>query len=198
MQSSRPISRRAVAGLVLAAALFALPLMGCSADDSDYFGAYESSWVRIPIAAGDGAYVGITVLAAHDGDTVVLESVDFDGREGEATIEPLVAVLRGEARLIGAVAESEVGATVDLATYRAAAGVRFSEGEGPVALAARISGTSPVHGFGSVIVRFQIEGSSALRVDRIPFRATVCTAATVEAAVDVCRPIEDRMATFGA
>jgi hypothetical protein len=189
--------RSAAAGKLPAAPLLASLVIGCLSNDSDYFGPYESTWVRIPVARGEAAYVGITVMTAHEGEVIVLDSVDFEGREGDATIEPLVAAVREGTGLIGAIAASDIDASIDLDAYRPASGVRFAQGDGEVALAVRITGTSPVQGFESATIRFRTEGSSALRVDQIPLRATVCSGLTVELAIAICDSIEDTR-SFGA
>jgi hypothetical protein len=186
----------AVARRRLATALFLGALTaGCQGSDSDYFGTYDSTWVAVPTVAGDPVYVGVTLLNAHPGDTVEIDSVTFGDVTGDAIAEPLAAILRGETHLLGGMRASEIGESVDLTPYASPVGLRFAAHDGPVALAARLSGTAPVLGFRYVVVRFRAN-DGPIHVDQIDFRASVCIGATFEEAVERCRPIEDEMDSF--
>ena len=187
----------AAAGLVLVAALAAAFLATRGPMDSDYFGPNEPTWVRVPARIGDPVYVGILVLHAQAGDIVELESVVIEGRSGDASIEPIVRILLGPSRILGAIAESDLRDVIDLSTYAPFAPLRISDAEAPVELAVRVLGTAPVHGFSGVRLRFRIDGDSALIEDWIPMRASVCAGSTVDEAVERCRPIADQMESEG-
>jgi hypothetical protein len=190
--------RRAATGPMVGAALLTSTIaMACGASDSDYFGPNEPTWVRVPVTSRDPAYVGVIVLLARSGDTVTIDSVDFGGPVGDAHIEALVSILHGRTKLIGAIAESRLGAEIELSTYVPATGFQFDEADGAVALAARITGTTSVHGFRNVTVRFHTARGSRSWVDLIPYRASVCSAETFEAALQVCKPIADEMDRTG-
>ena len=195
----RPGVRKiAAAGLVLAAAiaLLARPSSG-GQPDSDYFGPNAPTWVRVPTTLGDPVYVGVTVLSAGPGDAIRLESLDVERREGDVTIETLVRILHGGTRTLGGIAASQLPHEFDLSTYAAVPGFRFSEADGPVELSLRIAGTTPIHGFDGLWLRFTRNGESAVVADWIPMRASVCTGSTQDQAVERCRPIEDQMRSFG-
>jgi hypothetical protein len=197
---SRALSRRSVAaaGLVLVAAI-----LGCAflllrgPVDSDYFGPNEPTWVRVPAKVGDPVYVGVVVLHAQAGDAVELDSVVVEGRSGDASIEPIVRILHGPSRIVGAIAASDLGDAIDLSTYAPFSPLRFSETAGSVELAVRVVGSDPVHGFNGVRLRFRINGATAVIEDWIPMRASICTGLTLTEAVERCRPIADQMASEG-
>jgi hypothetical protein len=184
----------AAAGVVLAAAIVAGAfVLGRGPVDSDYFGPNEPTWVRVPTTIGDPVYVGILVLRAQPGDTIELESVQAEGLLGDTSVEPLARVLSAPTRILGAIAESDLGDTIDLSSYVPSAMLRFSEAGGPVELAVRVVGTTPVHGFNGLRIRFRINGDTALVEDWIPMRASICTGLTFAEAVERCRPIAEQM-----
>ncbi len=186
----------AAAGLVLAAAILAGAFLATRGPvDSDYFGPNEPTWVRVPATIGDPVYVGIRVLYAQPGDVVELDSVEVEGLSGDAEIEPIVRVLDGPSRILGGIAASHLGDTIDLSTYAPFAPLQFAEAESPVELAVRVVGTAPVHGFKGVRLRFRINGATAVIEDWIPARASICTGATFAQAVERCQPIADQMAS---
>ena len=189
-------SRRmiAAAGVVLAAAILAGAfLLGRGPVDSDYFGPNEPTWVRVPTTIGDPVYVGILVLRAQPGDTIELESVQVDGLLGDTSVEPMARVLSGPTRILGAIAESDLGDTIDLSSYMPSAMLRFSEAVGPVELAVRVVGTAPVHGFNGLRIRFRINGATAVVEDWIPMRASICTGSTRAEALERCQPLAQQM-----
>ena len=189
-------SRRSIAaaGLVLVAAILAGAFLATRGSvDSDYFGPNEPTWVRVPTAFGDPVYVGILVLYAHPGDLVELDSVGVEGISGDASIEPIVRILDGPSRILGAIAASHLGDTIDLSTYAPFSPLRLSEANGPVELAVRVVGTAPVHGFEGVRLRFRINSAAAVTEDWLPMRASICTGSTFAEAVERCRPIADQM-----
>jgi hypothetical protein len=188
----------AAAGLVLAAAILGgafLLLRGPV--DSDYFGPNEPTWVRVPTTIGDPVYVGVLVLRAQAGDLVELESVLVDGLIGDTSVEPMARVLSGPTRILGGIAESDLGDAIDLSTYMPLAMLRFSASDGPVEFAVRVVGTAPVHGFNGLRLRFRINGAAAVLEDWIPMRASICTGSTFAEAVERCRPIAEEMASEG-
>ena len=188
----------AAAGLVLVAAIVAGAFLATRGPvDSDYFGPNEPTWVRVPTTIGDPVYVGILVLHAQPGDVVELDSVLVEGRSGDANIEPIVRILDGPSRILGAIAASHLGETIDLSTYAPFSPLRFSEANGSVELAVRVAGTAPVHGFNGVRLRFMINRATAVTEDWIPMRASICTGSTFAEAVERCRPIAGQMATEG-
>ena len=120
--------------------------------------------MRVPTTTGDPVYVGVLVLVARPGDTVRLESLVPAKVEGDAVIEPIVDVLDGETRLFGAIAESDVGDSADATAYEPLGGVEFADAAGPVALAVRIRGTTPVHGFDGLTLRYRLnDGGATMR-----------------------------------
>jgi hypothetical protein len=165
--------------------------------DSDYFGPNMPTWVRVPTTVGDPVYVGVLVLNARAGDVVELASLGIDRTEGDATIEPLVRVLAGETETLGGIAASALPPTIDLSSYSPLLGFRFAEADGPVELSLRVSGAAPIHGFDGLTLRFTRNGADEEVVDRIPMRASVCAGSTFDQAVELCRPIEDQMHSFG-
>jgi hypothetical protein len=184
--------RTAAAGLVLAAAAIAGGfVIARGPADSDYFGPNEPTWVRVPTTLGDPVYVGVLVLRAQPGDSVELDEMLVEGIQGDATVEPIVRVLRTETRILGGIAESDLGDTIDLASYSPLTALRFAEADGPVELAVRIVGTTPVHGFNGLRLRVRIDGVPI--EDWIPMRASICTGSTRPEAVERCRPIEAQM-----
>lgn len=192
--------RRVIAawGIVLTAAiLLAAYLVVRGPADSDYFGPNEPTWVRVPTTVGDPVYVGILLLRAHAGDIIELQSIAFAGLLGDTVAEPLVRHIDEPARILGAIAESDLGDTIDLSTYGPLPGLRFSEADGPVELAVRITGTTPVHGFDGLWLRFGISGVDGTVEDWIPMRASVCTGTTRAGAIERCRPVEAEMHSFG-
>jgi len=191
----RPSRRTsAVVGSVLAAGILAAAFLGGGGrEDSDYFGPNEPTWVRVPTTLGDPVYLGVLVLHARPGDVVELDSLVVEGIEGDATVEPIVRILDGETRILGGIAQSDLGDTIDLSRYVAMATTRFDEADGPVELAIRVVGTTPVHGFNGLRLRIRIDGASSVIEDWIPMRASICTAATRASAVERCRPIEAQM-----
>jgi hypothetical protein len=188
----------AAAGLGLVAAILAGAFLATRGPvDSDYFGPNEPTWVRVPAAIGDPVYVGILVLYARSGDAVELDSVTVEGITGDASIEPIVRILDGPSRILGGIAASDLGDTIDLSTYAPFSTLRFSERSGPVELAVRVVGTSPVLGFDGVRLRFTINDAAAVIEDWIPMRASICTALTFAEAVEGCRHVADEMASEG-
>lgn len=184
----------AAAGSVLAAAiLVGAHLAARGSADSDYFGPNMPTWVRVPTTLGDPVYVGVLVLRPHPGDAVELDSLVVEGLEGDATVEPIVRILRGETKTLGGIAESDLGETIDLSTYRPLTGLRFAEADGPVELAVRVVGTTPVHGFNGLRLRFRLVGQASVLEDWIPMRASICTGTTRPEAVERCLPIEQQM-----
>lgn len=165
--------------------------------DSDYFGPNEPTWVRVPTTLGDSVYVGIAVLHARPGDTLVLESVEVGGLVGGAVVAPIARLLPAPQQIIGAIRGSELGGEIDASSYGSPAGLSFSAANGTVELAAKVSGTTPVHGFDGIHVRFRVEGERAVIEDWIPVRASICTGETLAAAIEVCRPIEAEMHSSG-
>ena len=151
------------------------------------------TWVRVPTTLGDPVYVGVLVLHAKPGDTIELDSLVVEGLEGDATVKPMVRILHGETRTLGGIAESDLGDTIDLSTYRPLTMLRFAEADGPVEFAVRVDGTTPVHGFNGLRLRFRIDGIGSVIEDWIPMRASVCTGTTRPEAVERCRPIEQQM-----
>jgi len=185
----RGMRRRSIAGAGLALAsaiLLGAFLLARGPADSDYFGPNEPTWVRVPTTIGDPVYVGILVLRAQPGDAIELESVHVEGRIGDPSIEPIVRILPGPSRILGAIAASDLGDTIDLSTYTTFSTLRFSEAGGPVELAVRVVGSAPLHGFDGVRLRFTINGDSAPIEDWIPLRASICTGRTFAEAVDRC------------
>jgi hypothetical protein len=178
---------------LLAGALALASIAGCGPSDSDYFGPNEPTWVRVPTTTGDAVYVGVLVLMAHPGDTVHLESAVVTKTEGDAAVEPIIDVLHGETRLLGGIAESGIGDSVDLGAYGPLEGAVFSDADGPVAFAVRITGTTPVHGFDGLTIRFRLDDDEEVVEDWIPMRASICTAATHAEAVAICEPIRQQM-----
>lgn len=185
-------------GLVLVAAVFGGAfLLTRGPMDSDYFGPNEPTWVRVPAKLGDPVYVGVRLLYARPGDAVELDSVAVEGISGDADVEPIVRTLPGPSRILGAIAASDLGDTIDLSTYVPFSTLRFSAANGPVELAVRVVGTAPIHGFNGVRLRFRINGAAAVIEDWIPMRASVCTGSTFPAAVERCEPIAEQMASEG-
>jgi hypothetical protein len=184
--------------MVLVAAILGGAFLATRAPvDSDYFGPNQPTWVRVPAKLGDPVYVGILVLFARPGDTVELESVAVEGVSGNPSIEPIVRTLAGPSRVLGAIAASDLGDTIDLSTYAPFSRLRFSEGDGSIELAIRVVGTAPVHGFNGVRLRFTVNGAAPVIEDWIPMRASICTGSTSAEAVQRCRPIADQMASEG-
>jgi hypothetical protein len=173
-------------GAVFAAVLIASAVSGCAEQDSDYFGPSDPIWVRVPTTVGDPVYVGVAVLSVAAGDTVELLSVSTGGAEGGASVEGLVSVLRGETRLIGAVAASDLPAEIDLGTYQSLAGARIHARDGPVTFVVRVTGSAPLYGFTELALRFRLNGAE-VAVDRFPLRATVCAGETRRQAAQACR-----------
>ena len=178
---------------VAAAALAAVTLRGCASSDTDYFGPNEPTWVRVPTTTDDAVYVGVIVLNAHPGDTVRLDSIKVTRLEGDARVEPIVDVLHGETRLLGGISESAIGETADLDAYQPLSGTVFTEADGPVAFAVRVTGTTPVHGFDGLSIRFTLNDADQVVEDWIPMRASVCTATTLNESVEICEPIRRQM-----
>lgn len=191
----RPSPRTiAAAGSVLVAAILAgAYILERGPADSDYFGPNMPTWVRVPTTLADPVYVGVLVLHAHSGDAIELDSLVVEGLQGDATIEPMVRILRGETRTLGGIAESDLGETIDLSTYRPLTMLRFAEADGPVEFAVRVVGTTPVHGFNGLRLRFRIEGTASVIEDWIPMRASICTGTTRPEAIERCVPIEQQM-----
>lgn len=188
----------AAAGVILVAAILAGAFLAIRGPvDSDYFGPNEPTWVRVPTTIGDPVYVGLLVLYAQSGDVVELDSVVVEGLSGDPSIEPIVRILDGPSRILGAIAASHLGDTIDLSTYAPFSPLRFSEAAGPVELAVRVAGTAPVHGFNGARLRFRINGAAAVTEDWIPLRASICTGSTFAEAVDRCRPVADQMESEG-
>ena len=186
----------AAVGLLLVAAILAGAFLATRGPvESDYFGPHEPTWVRVPTTIGDPVYVGIIVLHAHPGDVVELDSVVIEGLSGDASIEPIVRILVGPSRILGGIAASHLGDTIDLSTYAPFSPLRFSEAMGSVELAVRVVGAAPVHGFNGVRLRFRINSATAVTEDWIPMRASICTGSTFAEAVERCRPIADQMAS---
>lgn len=184
----------AAGGSALAAAIaLAAFMLSTGPPDSDYFGPNEPTWVRVPSTLGDPVYVGVLILHAHPGDSVVLESVTVEGLLGDATVEPIARVVEEPARIIGGMRESDLDDVLDLSAYGPVAGLPFSAAVDGVELALRISGSTPVHGFDGVRLRFRVGAQAEPMDDRIPLRASVCSGATMAEAVEVCGPIASEM-----
>jgi hypothetical protein len=120
-----------------------------------------------------------------------------DGLLGDTSVEPMARVLSGPTRMLGGIAESDLGDAIDLSTYLPLAMLRFSRADGPVEFAVRVVGTAPVHGFNGLRLRFRINGAAAVLEDWIPMRASICTGSTFAEAVERCRPIAEEMASEG-
>ena len=184
----------AAGGFILAAAIgLAALMLSMGPPDSNYFGPNEPTWVRVPTTLGDPVYVGVLVLHAHPGDSIVVESLTPDGLLGDATVEPIARVVEEPARLIGGMRESDLDDVLDLSAYGPVAGLRFSAAVDGVELAVRISGTTSVHGFDGVRLRFRVDAQAQPIDDWIPLRASVCSGATMAEAVEVCAPIASEM-----
>jgi hypothetical protein len=197
---SIPSGRRtiAAAGVVLAAAVIAGGfLVARGPADSDYFGPNMPTWVRVPTTIGDPVYVGILVIRAAPGDLVELDSLLVEGLIGDTDVEPMMRIIPAETRILGGIAASDLGDTIDLSSYVPLPRLRFSESDGPVEFAVRVVGTEPVHGFDGLRLRFRLNGGTTLIEDWIPMRASICTALTRAEAVEICRPIADQMASEG-
>jgi hypothetical protein len=188
----------AAAALGLAAVILAaVALWPRGPTDSDYFGPNMPTWVRVPATLGDPVYVGVLVINALPGDAIQLDSLGVERIEGDASVEAMVRILGDETQTMGGIAASNLPGTFDLSTYRPLPGFRFSDLDGPVEFSLRITGTTPIHGFDGLWLRFARNGNSALSEDWIPMRASICTGATFEDAVERCRPIEGQMHSFG-
>jgi hypothetical protein len=195
-----PSNRQQIAAagiLLVAAVVLGSYLLTRGPSDSDYFGPNEPTWVRVPTTLGDPVYVGILILRAQPGHTVELEGLVVEGITGDAVVAPMVRHIQEPASVLGGIAESDLGGAIDLSTYGPLAGLRFSPADDPVELAVRITGTTPVHGFDGLRLRFSINDGEATVDDRIPMRASVCTGTTRAEAVESCRPIEAEMRSFG-
>jgi hypothetical protein len=195
----RTFSRSSIAavGLVLAAAILAGGFVVARGQaDSNYFGPNTPTWVRVPTTIGDPVYVGVLVLRARPGDTVELNSLVVEDLIDDTGVEPMVRILQGETRILGGIAESDLGETIDLSSYVPLSGLRFSVADGPVEFAVRVTGTTPVHGFNALRLRLRINGAAALE-DWIPMRASICTGLTRAEAVERCRPIAEQMRSEG-
>ena len=194
------LSRRSIAavGLVLAAAILAGGfLLVRGPVDSDYFGPDMPTWVRVPATIGDPVYVGVLVLHAQPGDAIELEALGIDGLIGDADVEPMVRILHGETRILGGIAERDLVDKIDLSTYRALSMLRFSEADGSVELAVRVVGTTPIHGFNGLRLRFRLNGAATVLEDWFPMRASICVDSTFAGAVERCRPVAEQMASEG-
>ena len=194
------VSRRSIAaaGLVLVAAILADGfLVARGPADSDYFGPNMPTWVRVPATIGDPVYVGVLVLRAQPGDNVELHSLSVDGLIGDTAVEPMVRILHGPTRILGGIAQSDLGDTIDLSSYGLLPMLQFSESVGLVELAVRVVGSAPVHGFNGLRLRFRINGAAELIEDWFPMRASICTGSTFAEAVERCRPIAEQMASEG-
>ena len=188
----------AAAGLGLAAAVAGLITTWPEGPrDSDYFGPNEPTWVRVPTILGDPVYLGVLVLHALPGDAIVLESLGLDRVEGDASVDAMFRILGDETQTMGGIPASALPDTIDLTTYGSLSGFRFAAADGPVEFSLRISGTSPIHGFDGLWLRFARNGEATIIEDWIPMRATVCTGSTFDQAVERCRPIEAQMHSFG-
>ena len=188
----------AAAGILLVAAILAgAYLEQSSPPDSDYFGPNEPTWVRVPTTLGDPVFVGVLVLHARPGDVIELDSLIVEKLEGDAAITPIARVLKGETQILGGIAASDLGDAIDLSTYVPMAMLRFTEADGAVELAVRVSGSAPIHGFNGLRLRFTIDGARSVVEDRIPMRASICTGASRPEAVERCRPIEEQMRSEG-
>jgi hypothetical protein len=191
----RSTRARAAAGPALAAALLAASAFACGAADTDYFGSNEPTWVRVPATLGDPVYVGVLLLRAQPGDSIELVSLAAGGVANGTETHALVSVLGEETTWIGAMTESDLENVIDLDTYRPLAGARFSAADGPVALVIRVTGSGPMQGFDGVVLSFRRNDGPVVE-DHIPLRASICTGATFEDAVERCRPIESQMRSF--
>jgi hypothetical protein len=188
----------AAAGITLAAALgLAVSVSPRAPTDSDYFGPNMPTWVRVPTTIGDPVYAGVLVLNAKSGDAIELRSLAIERLEGDAMVRPLVRALHGRTQTIGGIVASALPATIDLSTYTSLEGFRFTDADGPVEFALMIAGTTPIHGFDGLWLRFTRNGEPTHVEDWIPMRASVCTGSTLDQAVERCRPIEDQMRSFG-
>jgi hypothetical protein len=154
-------------------------------------------WVRVPTPIGDPVYVGVLVLNAQPGDSIVLASQAIERREGDATVEPLLRILGDETQTLGGISASELPDSIDLTSYRPLPGFRFTDADGPVEFSVRIEGSTPIHGFDGLWLRFNRNGESNLVEDWIPIRASICSGSTRDQAAERCRPIEDQMHSFG-
>ena len=192
-------SRRSIAaaGLVLAAAIIGGAfLLARGAVDSDYFGPNMPTWVFVPATLGDPVYVGVLLLRAQPGDAIELDSLGTDGLIGDTSVQPMVRILDGPSRILGAITETDLGDTIDRSSYRSLSMLRFSEADGAVELAVRVVGTTPIHGFDGLRLRFRINGTAMIE-DWFPMRVSICVGSTFPEAVERCRPIAEQMASEG-
>ena len=192
----RPAFAAAALGLA-AATLIAVAFWPHGPTDSDYFGPNEPTWVRVPTTLGDPVYVGVLVLNARPHDSLELVSLGLERVEGDATVEPMLRILGDDPQTLGGISASALPETIDLGAYSGLAGFRFADTDGPVELSLKIAGTSPIHGFGGLWLVFRRAGATEVLEDWIPMRASICTGSTLREAVELCRPIEAEMHSFG-
>ena len=188
----------AAAGLaVVAVIILTLALWPRGPTDSDYFGPNEPTWVRVPAAFDDPVYVGVGMLNAKAGDAITLESLTLERLEGNPIVNPMLRIMGDDTQTFGGIAASALPDTLDLTAYVPLPGFRFTHEDGPVELSVRVEGKAPIHGFDGLWLRFTRNGESTLIDDWIPMRASICTGATLDSAIERCRAIADQMRDAG-
>lgn len=175
----------AVVGITVAVSIAAASA-GCMDPGTSYFPTGGSTEVAVPITRLEQVYIGIDLLEASGSDQVELLSLEAEGLHGGARVEGIASALGASTTWIGSGTRINVESHgIDLGTYRPVAGMRFTSGDGRVALVIRMLGDAPSFGFERIRLTFRIDGGPA-QSQVFEIAGRVCVDPAYPDAVDAC------------